>query len=273
MCDMGLSVPTFLVDNTYKFSKVTSTEPIDELDTFDVSVPDGNSYIANSLISHNTVNLPNNVTQKTVGEIYELAWRLGCKGMTVYREGSRDGVILSAEKVDSMPKTTSPERPKELSCDVFHTTVDGKPYFVLVGVWSDGSPYEIFSGKNGFLPKHIKRGKIIRRRKGYYRAEFEDSDIELSPITSMSSDMEGAITRLTSAALRHGADVLTVVKQLERVAEEGTLHSFARAIARCLKKYIQDGTVEKGDVCPECSGQLVRQSGCVECGCGWSKCV
>jgi len=223
-----------------------------------------------------TVNLQKSVTQKTVGEIYEAAWEAGLKGITVYREGCRDGVILSVEnKHRELPRTEAPERPRELKCDVHHTNIDGRPYFVIVGLWVDGTPYEVFAGKNGFLPAKVKSGTIVRKRKGYYRAKFDDTDLELSPITASSTEMEGAITRLTSTSLRHGADIHTVVKQLEKVGEEGSINCFARGIARTLKKYIEDGTLEKGELCPECIMEsLVRQSGCITCNnCGWSKCV
>jgi ribonucleotide reductase alpha subunit len=219
-----------------------------------------------------TINLPKNVNQKTVGEIYEKAWSAGLKGITVYREGCRDGVILSGTKKKNIELA---ERPRELRCDVHHTQIDGKRYFVLVGLWEDGRPYEVFAGKNGFMSNKVKSGKIIRQRKGYYKALFNETDIELSPITASSSEMEGAITRLTSTSLRHGADMHVVVQQLEKVGEEGAMHCFARGVARTLKKYIKDGTIEKGEVCPECNVENpVRQSGCIMCSsCGWSKCI
>ena len=115
----------------------------------------------------------------------------------------------------------------------------------------------------------------MRKRKGYYRAIFDDSDLELSPVTACSTEMEGAITRLTSTSLRHGADMYTIVKQLEKVGESDSVNCFARGISRVLKKYIQDGTKEKGEICPECLQEsLVRQSGCIACQLsGFSKCL
>jgi ribonucleoside-diphosphate reductase alpha chain len=213
-----------------------------------------------------TINLPKNVSQKVVAEIYEAAWEAGLKGITVYREGSREGVITRDE--DNI-------RPRELSCDVHHTQVEGLRYFVLVGLDEDGKPYEIFAGRNGFMPPKVVKGSIIRQRKGYYKARFEGTDIELSPITASSTEMEGAITRLTSTALRHGADIHVVTKQLEKVGEEGSINGFARGLSRVLKKYIKDGTKEVGELCPDCSVEsLHRQSGCVACSnCAWSKCV
>jgi ribonucleoside-diphosphate reductase alpha chain len=213
-----------------------------------------------------TVNLPSNATEEDVATIYEAAWQAGCKGMTVYRDECRTGVIVSKEKKD--------KRPRELPCDVHHITVKGQQYFVLVGLLDD-KPYEVFAGKNGFLPNKIKSGTIIRKRKDFYKAVFDDNDTELSPITMATEEMEDIITRLTSGLLRTGADMHFIVRQLEKVGERQTeMNSFARSVARALKKYIPDGTKESS-ACPECTANsLVRQEGCVVCtSCGWSKCI
>jgi len=215
-----------------------------------------------------TVNLPKHATQKQVAEVYEEAWRTGIiKGITVYRDGCRSNII-------SPVGSTMNERPKEVRCDVHHISVSGLKYFVLVGI-IDGKPYEIFAGKNGFLPAKIKSGTIVRKRKDYYIAQFDDSDIELSPITASATTMEEGITRLVSTALRHGADMYHLVQQLEKVGEKDELQSFSRGVARALKKYIIDGTVEYGEICPECEQEsLVRQQGCPFCtNCGYSKCI
>lgn len=229
-------------------------------------------HIDNSISS--TINLPNNISVEEVGDLYFNAWKLSLKGLTIYREGSRDGVLLDKTQMASIPKTNAPTRPKELLCDVHHVTVSGKKYFVLVGLLGeDKAPYEVFAGKNGFLESSIKSGKIIRKRRNYYKAIFDDSDIELSPITASSNDMEEAITRLCSGMLRHGANIQYIVSQLEKVGEKGAMHNFALALSRALKKYIKDGTKEKGYNCPECGNEsVIRQEGCLTCVCGWSKC-
>ena len=217
-----------------------------------------------------TINLPKDVEESMVAKIYETAWKAGCKGMTVYRDGCRDNIITKDKKQTIFPE----ERPRELPCDVHHITVKGTQYFILVGL-NEGRPYEVFAGLNGFLPKKIKTGTIIRKRKDFYKAVFDDADEELSPITASTTEMEECLTRLTSGLLRVGADMHFVVKQLEKVGERQTdMHSFARSVSRALKKYIPDGTKE-GSVCPECGADsLVRQEGCVVCqSCGHSKCV
>jgi ribonucleoside-diphosphate reductase alpha chain len=209
-----------------------------------------------------TVNLPNNATEEEVSKIYIEAFKSGCKGITIYRDGCRSGVLVEKNKEEG--------RPKELPCDVHHTTVGGTQYLVLVGL-KDGTPYEVFACRNGILDKSVKSGTITKKRENFYKAEFEN-DLELSPITASMAEMEEIISRLTSALLRSGADMHLVVKQLEKVGETKEIHSFARGVARVLKKYIPDGTEEK-EKCPECSGKVIREEGCKKCiDCGWSKC-
>lgn len=213
-----------------------------------------------------TTNLPKDITKEKVSELYLLAYKLGCKGFTIYRDGCRSGVLISDVKTE-FPL----ERPRELPCDVHHISIKGQQYFILVGL-IDGRPYEVFAGKNGFLPQTIKTGTIIRKKKDFYKAIFDGADEELSPITATTSEMEECITRLVSGLLRTGADMYFVVKQLEKVGEHQTdMHSFARSVARALKKYIPDGTKD-GSKCPECGEELIRESGCKTCRCGYSAC-
>ena len=223
--------------------------------------------VAQKHIDHSissTINLPNNVTEEEVSKIYTAAWKNGLKGVTVYRDGCRTGVLVQDKKDEKK------DRPKSLGCNIHHITVKSNKYFVLVGLL-DGVPYEVFAGRNGILDKSIKSGKIVRRRANFYQLVTEDDDILLAPITATSDDKEEAITRLTSLSLRSGASIHYVVQQLEKVA--GEMHTFARSIARALKEYIPDGTPE-GEECPECkSNSVVRQSGCKTCtSCGYSAC-
>lgn len=212
-----------------------------------------------------TVNLPTSATEEEISKIYVEAFKSGCKGITIYRDGCRTGVLVDKQ----VKKDRDEPRPRELPCDVHHTTVNGTQYLVLVGI-HDGTPYEVFACRNGILDKSIKTGKIIKKKASFYKAEFENEN-ELSPITSSMSEMEEIISRLTSGLLRSGADMHFIVKQLEKVGDTKEIHSFARGVSRVLKKYIPDGT-EEGEKCPECSGKLIRQEGCKTCYCGWSKC-
>lgn len=231
---------------------------------------------ANKHVDHaisSTINLPNDVTVDMVAAIYETAWAAGCKGITVYRDGCRTGVLSaeSSKVVEVEHKEEELERPKSVPCDIKHVTVKGKQYFVLVGMIDD-KPYEVFAGKNGFLDKSYERGMIIRKRKGFYQL-VSDKELLMAPITQASTEEEESVTRLASLALQSGVSVHKLVQQLEKV--NGELHGFAKAISRVLKHYIPDGTEEHGESCPTCKAKsLVRQEGCVTCkSCGWSKCL
>ena len=223
-----------------------------------------------------TINLPNDYPYEDFKTVYKKAWQNGIKGFTTYRAGTMTAVLSEEsslkDETDRIIKTESPERPGELPCEVHHIKVKGASYFVLVGIYN-GDPYEVFAGKNGFIDRKVKHGIIIKKKrpKGMYKAVLED-DSEISPINATCSEEEDALTRMTSTALRHGADIHYVVQQLEKV--KGDMTSFAKSMSRALKKYIPDGVKEEG-VCLECnSGELVRQEGCVTCTqCGWSKCI
>jgi ribonucleoside-diphosphate reductase alpha chain len=223
-----------------------------------------------------TINLPNDYPYEDFKTVYKKAWQNGIKGFTTYRSGTMTSVLSQEsslrDDLDRIMKTESPERPGELPCEVHHIKVKGESYFVLVGMYNN-DPYEVFAGKNGFIDRKVKAGIIIKKKrpKGMYKAVLED-DSEISPINATCSEEEDALTRMTSTALRHGADIHYVVQQLEKV--KGDMTSFAKSMSRALKKYIPDGAKEEG-ACFSCNSTgLVRQEGCVTCTqCGWSKCV
>lgn len=213
-----------------------------------------------------TINLPKDVSEEEVAKIYETAWKAGCKGITVYRDGCRSGVLVKTET--GIPKHNAPTRPKELPCDVYHVSIKGKEYFVLVGKL-DNDPYEVFAGRNGIIDAKVKNGKIIRLRKNFYKAILDDGT-ELSPITLGCDEHEETITRLVSISLRHGTSIEFIVEQLSKI--QGDMNSYAKSIARSLKKYISDGT-DSGEDCSECGNKLIYSEGCQKCmSCGYSKC-
>ena len=240
--------------------------------------------VAQKSIDHSisaTVNLPSTATIEDVKEIYESAWKMGCKGITVYRAGCRDGVMMEVDKppTEGIVNTVDTPRPKSLPCDVHHINVKGKGYFVLVGMYN-GAPFEVFAGTNGIFPKEIQHGIIIKKKKNFYKFETspgvsKDDEFECSPITMSMSEVERAISRLISGLLRCGAKMVFIVDQLEKVGESEEMHSFSRALSRVLKKYIADGTAEPDAQCPECkANSMVRQGGCPTCtSCGYSKCA
>ena len=218
-----------------------------------------------------TCNLPNDVTQDVVAEVYMKAWEAGCKGFTVYRDGCRTGVLVATtpQKKDSLTKTTAPKRPKTLDCDVHHIKSRGEDFFVLVSLF-EGHPYEVFAGKNGCITNH-KKGTITKNKRGHYELKAEDGSV-VANVCDLLTDEQAVITRMISLALRHGSDIAFIVDQLEK--SPGDMTNFGKAMARVLKKYIPDGTKVSGVTCDACGGSnVVRMEGCMTCkDCGGSKC-
>jgi len=222
-----------------------------------------------------TVNLPEDVSVEKVNDVYMTAWKSGCKGVTIYRDGSRGGVLNTKSKKDQtsgIVHNDAPKRPDQLPCDVYHTTAKGDRWTVFVGML-DGNPYEVFAtrGEHG---KHKTTGTIVKIKQGHYK--FENGDV-VEDITKDNTDEESALTRLISTALRHGARIDFIVEQLNK--SEGSIVSFSKAIARQLKKYVGDeervlkenplNCPNDGDDC-----QLVFEEGCISCKtCGTSKCT
>ena len=257
--------------NKSPYFKATSAD-IDWVASVDIQAA-AQKWISHSISK--TCNLPSTATKEMVAQVYMRAWESGCKGFTVYRDKCRDGVLTTNEaKKDEtvkIVKTHAPKRPKDLNCDVFHIKVKGQEYFVIVGLWEDGTPYEIFAGKNGIISKTVKHGKLTKKARGEYCCAFDDGS-EACNIANFITDEQEAITRLASFGLRHGGDISFLVHQLEKTT--GTLDSFAKVLVRVLKKYIKDGTKIYGETCKSCNGtNLVRVEGCLTClDCGSSKC-
>lgn len=226
-------------------------------------------------VSHSiskTCNIPKNSSKELVSNIYMQAWEKGCKGFTVYRDGCRDGVLISLDtkKEEKINYTDSPKRPREINCDVHLVSKDKKQYFVLIGLLGD-QVYEIFAGanNNNAIHRNIKKGKIIKRGRGKYKAIFDDES-ELSPLRAFLEPEYETITRLLSLSLRHGVRVEYLYNQL--LKSEGNLQAFEKVIAKVLKNYIKDGTEVQGENCPDCGNNLIFTEGCRSCKCGFSKC-
>lgn len=239
-------------------------------------------WIDNSISS--TVNLPQDVPVETVDKIYKTAWKMGCKGITIYRDKCRDGVLVSKEpekKLSGKEQTladrlwheyleTKPvKRPKELACDIHHTKSKGEDFFVLVGLM-DNHPYEVFAGKNGTVTS-AKTGTITKNKRGHYELKASDDSV-IENVCDLLTDEQAVITRMVSLSLRHGSNVSFIVDQLEKAP--GDMTNFGKALARTLKKYIKNGSKVTGANCINCgSSDIVRQEGCQTCsGCGSSKC-
>lgn len=217
-----------------------------------------------------TVNLPESATEAEVAKIYETAWKFGCKGITVYRENCRTGVLVDKKDVESKKSENSKKRPQEVPGEIYHIKVKGQDYFAIVGLL-ENEPYEIFAGKNGHLDKKHKHGIIKKTKRGEYQLLCDD-EIVCPNIANLITENEEGLTRIISTSLRHGVPLQYVVHQLEKV--EGDMQSFARSISRALKKYVKDGEKVTGEACPSCqSDNMVRQEGCITClSCGNSKC-
>lgn len=229
--------------------------------------------VAQKHIDHaisSTINLPSDVKEEEVARIYMKAWELGLKGVTIYRDGCRTGVLVKYEpKVAKIPKTDCPKRPKKMPCEIHHTTIKGQSYLVVVGLL-DGEPYEVFASENGTIDKKFKEGYVTKQKRGHYQLISGDH-VVVNSLTVNYNEYEEAMTRMVSTSLRHGANISFVVHQLEK--SHGDIQSFNKAIARILKKYIPDGTKVSGESCEQCGADLQRKEGCVSCpSCGWSKC-
>lgn len=228
-----------------------------------------NLHVDHSISS--TVNLPNDVKEEEVANIYEAAWKAGVKGLTVYRDGCRSGVLVTkSEEKEKIKKTDAPKRPKDLSAEIHTFKIAGKEYTAFVGLL-ESEPYEILVKTDTNLSRSIKAGTVRKIKRGHYAAIVE-GEIIVDSITEGMSHEEEALTRMVSTALRHGADISYIVHQLEKT--KGEMISFAKCISRTLKKYIEDGVKVSGEACLKCeSNSLCRQEGCITCqNCGWSKC-
>lgn len=267
-----------------KYKEKTLPEYFVESDTIDwkqrVSVQSSiQKYIDHSISS--TINLPAGTSYETVGEIYELGWKSGLKGITVYVDGSRSGVLITkdSEKEEELfPQHSAPKRPNELSCDIQHIRVKDEDWVILVGLM-DGKPYEVIGGlsKNIEIPKNLKDGTLVKvnRKTKYARYDLiTESGLVIRDVAKMFDNYNNeVVTRMVSLSLRHGASVNHIVEQLKK-DKNSDMFSFSRSLSRVLKKYIVDGTEASSEHCPDCSSKvLVYQDGCVQCqDCGWSGC-
>lgn len=226
-------------------------------------------YTTNAISS--TLNLPNNVSKETVSGIYMTAWKTGLKGVTIYRDGCRSGVLVAdSAKKSSFDYSDAVKRPKEIEGHLHVVTVKGVKYGVIIGMM-DEKPYELFAFN---LPDEIKEscnGKIVKVKKGHYNFVCEDGTLKNLQEAAVKSD-ELVLTRLVSGMLRHGAKPQFVMEQIDKCDLE--VVSFGKAISRVLKKYVKDEDMVARNKCKDCGSANVRmQEGCLTClDCGSSKC-
>ncbi len=230
-----------------------------------------------------TINLPKGTTVEQVQDIYQSAWENKLKGVTVYVDGSRAGVLISQKDDSKIQTASAPKRPVELPCEIHHSTIDGEKWTIFVGLL-DGKPYEIFGGLSKYvtIPKKYKTGKIIKTKNGkknvngryaFYNLVIDDGDGDPLEVQNIAVTFDNASyaaqTRMISLALRHGVPVQYISEQLGR-DESSEFFSFSKVMARVLKKFVEDGS-ESSDVCDKCGAKLVFESGCRICkSCGKS---
>lgn len=244
-----------------------------------------------------TINLPNNVDEQLVNRLYVEAWKSGCKGCTVYRDGSRSGVMIAVEKKDKKkvqpehthvcePPQVTEVRPKELECDVVRFQNNKEKWVAFVGLL-DGYPYEIFTGlqddEEGIsLPKTITKGKIIKKLdengRKRYDFQFENKRGYKTTVEGLSEKFNPEYwnyAKLISGVLRYRMPLANVIKLVGSLQMNSqSINTWKIGVERALKKYIADGTEAKGQKCPVCGQEtLVYQEGCLICkNCGASRC-
>ena len=258
-----------------------------------------------------TVNLPNNVDEQLVNDLYMEAWRSGCKGCTIYRDGSRSGVMISVSKKKEkkaeepehpdtpaletghehpVPECRPPEvvekRPDVLECDVVRFQNNKEKWVAFVGLL-DGRPYEIFTGLQDeeegiLLPKSVTKGRIIKQLNPdgtkRYDFQFENKRGYKTTVEGLSEKFNPEYwnyAKLLSGVLRYRMPLDHVIRLVGQLSfQSETINTWKAGVERALKKYISDGTAAKGQTCPNCGQEtLVYQEGCLICtNCGASRC-
>lgn len=235
-----------------------------------------------------TVNIPKETTKEVVSQIYMTAWQHGCKGCTIYRDGSRNGVLVakSEKKCDcaesTFLETKAPKRPKKLEAEIQRFRNDREDWIAVVGMY-EGRPYEIFTGRaeKFIIPKFVEKGWVIRvKESGQEHARYDFQYIDADGFTQTFTGLSRMFNKeywnyakLISGVLRQGMPIPNVVDLISKLTfDADTITTWKNGVQRALKRYIKEGQ-ETGELCPDCGKPLVYTGGCKSCpNCGWSKC-
>jgi ribonucleoside-diphosphate reductase alpha chain len=238
-----------------------------------------------SLSVSKTINLPSTATREEISDVYLKAHDLGVIGVTVYRDGCRDGILVHSntkDKGDSIIKTNAPKRPKSLPCNVFRVSIinrhtnAGEKWIVFIGLLND-DPYEIIAGKIEAVDfdTSITEGEMVKSKKdGKKVYQFvHNGEVLVDDISSAYvNDLREYVTRLMSLALRHGASIEYLKSVLQK--SNGSIVDFDKAIIRSINKYCKQ--VNQKEKCPVCNSDLLYTEGCIKCSsldCSWTKCA
>lgn len=231
-----------------------------------------------------TINLPAETPEHVVGELFLSAWEKGCKGITIYRDGSRSGILVTKPAQEAFRQFPSPKRPKELEAAVLQFMNEEEPWVAVVGLL-EGRPFEIFTGRaeDSFrVLSYVSKGRVIKSKdeNGNTRYDFQYNDrdgykITIEGLSRTFSKEFWNYARLISGVIRHGMPLVDVIEMVGDLhLADKSLNTWKNGVMRALSKFIPDGTVPAHNECPNChETTLSYQEGCLSCkSCGHSKC-
>lgn len=236
------------------------------------------------LVDHSisvTVNLPNSVDEELVSNVYETAWESGCKGCTIYRDGSRNGVLVSASSESKKDNEDKPDykRPHKLNAEIIRFQNNKEKWIAFIGL-KDGSPYEIFTGRASEIDvtSNVNKGFIVKEKDSngtVYNFEYIKNGgvVVMHGLSRRFHPEYWNYAKLISGMLRHGMPIQYAIKTISSLTEKSeSINSWKSGVSRALKRFVKDGT-DAGATCESCGGSLVYQEGCLICvSCGASRC-